>query len=268
MFFIYKFIEHKHEVELIYYAQPGKKVKRSYQSESTLRDSLSVSMFRSKRAIEDIARNNDFDYFLTLTFDPKKFDNTKLDNVSLVWGNLRRLLHIKGYKVLAVPEYHKDKRKIHLHILIQASNDFEDFWTMTRDKLKGKDFKLWGYGFSLLERIGKTPQDTIKLAHYIRKYINKDLIAAFGRKRYWSSKGLNRGRVMFLSQFSSVIIPEDLVWDYESKKYPYKVKTLLKKPGFNAYELVKQLNIESRKNALKRSGLKKESSNNLGQPNL
>ena len=73
-----------------------------------------------KRALDvflSYGQNNDWSYFITMTFDPHKIDSTSQDSVKYAWKLFRQKLqyYFHDIKILAVIEYHKDENKLHFH---------------------------------------------------------------------------------------------------------------------------------------------------------
>ena len=148
------------------------------------------SIMRSRQAIEDIVICNEFDYFCTFTFDPKKHDRYDIIRCQRFMNNWIRNCknrHSPGLKYLIVPELHKDKA-IHFHALIK---DFNGTFKPSKVKQNGRDvlnIRNWRAGFSTAVKI-----DNIEaVSRYIRKYITKDMILLPGRKRYYCSNNLIR----------------------------------------------------------------------------
>ncbi len=156
--------------------------------------------------IYDIAFQNEWDYFLTITIDPEQFDSK---DVKEVYKRLRSWLthqvSRKGLKYLLIPEQHKNGG-IHAHALINDCFKLEHngrylyngkaYKAETLQK-KGIDINLlkpvynvpeWKYGFSTAIPVDGNPA---LLACYITKYITKDCKKIFG-KYYLSSRNLNR----------------------------------------------------------------------------
>jgi len=156
--------------------------------------------------IYDIAFQNEWDYFLTITIDPEQFDSK---DVKEVYKRLRYWLSnqvkLKGLKYLLIPEQHKNGG-IHAHALINDCFKLEhsgrylysgkSYKAETLQK-KGIDINLlkpvynvleWKYGFSTAIPVDGNPA---RLACYITKYITKDCKKIFG-KYYLSSRNLNR----------------------------------------------------------------------------
>ena len=162
-----------------------------------------------KRAVDkvyDLAFQNEWNYFMTITIDPEHFDSK---DVKEVYKRLRNWLthqvERKGLKYLLIPEQHKNGG-IHAHALINDCFKFEHsgrylysgkaYKAETLQK-KGIDINLlksvynvpeWKYGFSTAIPVDGNPA---RLACYITKYITKDCKKIFG-KYYLSSRNLNR----------------------------------------------------------------------------
>lgn len=162
-----------------------------------------------KRAVDkvyDLAFQNEWSYFMTVTIDPEQFDR---DDPLLVCKKLSKWLgnqvSRKGLKYLLIPEQHKNGG-IHAHALINDCFKLEHsgrylysgkaYKAETLQK-KGIDISLlkpvynvpeWKYGFSTAIPVDGNPA---QLACYITKYITKDCKKIFG-KYYLSSRNLNR----------------------------------------------------------------------------
>lgn len=164
------------------------------------------NMKRAVDKIYDLAFQNEWNYFMTITIDPEQF-NSK--DVKEVYKRLRSWLthqvERKGLKYLLIPEQHKNGG-IHAHALINDCFKLEHSGrylysgkAYKSDTLrnKGIDISLlkpvynvpeWKYGFSTAIPVDGSPA---RLACYITKYITKDCKKIFG-KYYLSSRNLNR----------------------------------------------------------------------------
>ncbi len=154
-----------------------------------------------------MANNKDWEYFLTLTFDPKKVNRYSYDDCV---KSMIKFFHLirqqnKGLKYIAVPERHKDGA-YHFHALIGCAPNLKIYDTnkyaingfvRSADKmpknLLSKATKIYAlknykYGFSDISKI----KDTKRVSTYITKYITKDLcLNTEGKKRYWATRNLN-----------------------------------------------------------------------------
>lgn len=162
-----------------------------------------------KRAVDkvyDLAFQNEWSYFMTITIDPEQFNR---EDTLLVCKKLSKWLghqvERKGLKYLLIPEQHKNGG-IHAHALINDCFKLEHSGRYLYDgraykaetlQKKGIDINLlkpvynvpeWKYGFSTAIPVDGNPA---RLACYITKYITKDCKKIFG-KYYLSSRNLNR----------------------------------------------------------------------------
>lgn len=177
-----------------------------YDRKKERSDRRSDMLKRAKDRVYDIVMQNDFSYFLTLTIDPNEFDSTDRIEVMKRMSRWLSNMHSRhGLEYLLVPEYHKSGR-IHAHALI---NDTLTLVDTDRRIFNGKAYKVqtlrangvctdnlkpvynikeWKYGFTTAIPLDG---ERIKIAHYVTKYIVKDMHRIFG-KYYWSSQALRR----------------------------------------------------------------------------
>lgn len=156
--------------------------------------------------IKDIARSNNFNYFGTLTFDPKneELKGIDLSDLKSVWPVVTKFIRKindfinnnklpKTFKYIIIPERHKSGN-FHFHTLITVP---EALLSIAEGSFKGRDrfnLPIWSYGFSSLIAIEEGNESRAKLSHYITKYITKDVSDSsyFGIPRYKCSRGLSR----------------------------------------------------------------------------
>lgn len=162
---------------------------------------------RAQRTIEDYALCNDFDWFVTLTLDPKKVKSrSDLDT----WHKgLTQWLrdHYSGLSYLLVPELHKKGDGWHMHGLFSGlprsalvAFDLEDkLPRYIRSKLKsGSPVFDWPayrekYGFVDVEPV----RNRDAAARYISKYVTKGFSGTAkhigkGLHLYYCSNGLEK----------------------------------------------------------------------------
>lgn len=196
---------------------------------------------RSKEKIFDIALMNNFDYFVTLTFDENKinsFDSFEVNRVVTKWFN--NMVNRHDLKYLCVPELHKSGR-IHLHALMSGELDLIDSGTVIipdRDKPVKKSTALrickdeskhrtvynltnWKNGFSTaieFEKCDDGMNGTTAIAKYITKYITKDLTRIM-RNYYYAGGHLQRDvHIEYdLVNFDMVNAPEIEIKDTDLK---------------------------------------------------
>jgi hypothetical protein len=84
-----------------------------------------ISLSRTKKVLEDISENNDFRYFLTITFNRKFVNADDAVEVRRVFKSVVRRLKYAygGVSYVQVSEFHKDLENIHFHLLINFSEN-------------------------------------------------------------------------------------------------------------------------------------------------
>ena len=169
---------------------------------------------RSKDKIFDIAFINNFDYFVTLTFDDNIINAKNEDDVHRVMRNwFNNMVKRYNFKYLAVPEFHKSKR-IHFHLLCSGDLRLSDSGTVliperdnpvklsTARKIhkNEEDYRTvynldnWNFGFSTVIKFEKCDDDgygTTAIAKYLTKYITKDLTRVL-KRYYYAGGNINR----------------------------------------------------------------------------
>lgn len=149
----------------------------------------SDSLKRAKDKIQDICLCNKFDYFVTLTFNPEKVDSFNVEEVkNAIKTWLNNGVARRGYKYIAIPEYHKSGR-IHLHALMSGNLQLVDSGHKHYEKTI-YNIADWQEKFGFCTAI-PIDGNINSLAYYITKYITKGNDKIFGRF-YWSSRNLNR----------------------------------------------------------------------------
>lgn len=174
-------------------------------TQEQINHSVTSSVNRTVNQIYSITRSNHWDYFITLTIDPKKLDNTDFNLISQklnIWTNNLKKRYAPDLKYILVPELHKDKSKFHFHGL------FADVYGLPLE-FSGKvcvgkyiydymrkpyatkiyNLPLWKYGFSTATKV----RDSGKASSYITKYITKDLSRILqNQHRYLASQNVER----------------------------------------------------------------------------
>lgn len=157
-------------------------------------ESLRASYIRTKNSIYDIARCNDWEWFMTFTFAPDKvkdrYDYAELSRVMAQWLNNVRKRKCPDMVYLVVPEQHKDGawhfhglfRNIQGLTLVDSGVQYDE----NRNIYNVHDFKL---GFTTALHCDGDP----RITSYLTKYITKELCAATpNMRRYWASKNVQR----------------------------------------------------------------------------
>lgn len=169
-----------------------------HMTDEELKRSREEHIYDVQRKIRDYAMNNDFEYFWTLTFDPKKCGKSD----DLRFEDMRKWLkrerdkaryYGKEFRYIFIPEYHKGGGKnngtVHWHGI---SGGYTPEISYSGHKYKGVKIyncDSWQFGFSNVQKA----RSRGRVANYIKKYITKDLINSPVRahkKKYWSSKNL------------------------------------------------------------------------------
>ena len=203
----------------------GRTANRS--SEKPSDDAITESLRRTRTTIFDYALSNDFEYFVTFTFNPKKIDRYSIDetfNTMKYWLN-RQKKHSPDFGYVIVPEFHKDGA-IHFHALIRAYNgDMKPTKIFQNGK---RVYNVTGFtsGFTNAQKMDDNQEKT---AGYITKYITKDTINRFNKRRYWASKNLQKPVKHYESlealNLSQYIIDDNIAYhseDYNISVYQFK----------------------------------------------
>lgn len=195
------------------------------------------SMNRSKNNLMDILKSNDFNFFVTLTFDKNKIDRlddkkTRKEFARFV-KDLRKNFNNMIY--VAVPEYHK-KGGLHFHLLL-GNVTAEELGLVDSGKLvksgrcKGQtifNVTKWESGFSTATKV----LDTNAVKYYLSKYLTKGKVDPrfFGKKRFYVSQNIERPQIEKMAfpcndtfDIFDSIIKEDYNIDYEDSKKEYCV---------------------------------------------
>lgn len=135
---------------------------------------------KRKERFINLCLNNDFTYFITLTYDPKgKYNNDKFDkSVKRFFKDLN-----EDIKYILVPEYHKSGR-LHYHILCDTM--LYGFYTnLGNHYIKCIYFQKWGNHD--IKKIDYKAQDYERVIYYLSKYLSKEYI----NKKNTYSRNLN-----------------------------------------------------------------------------
>lgn len=160
------------------------------EKERKQEDNIQRSVRRSRSMISDYVLCNDFDWFVTFTFSPKKVNRYDLNEVYIkmqgwLWRTSRKY---SDFKYIIVPERHKDGA-IHFHAVISGYNGAISPTKVVQDGRRV--YSLPGFRFGITNAT-KLDDDKSKVVAYICKYLTKDMVLISGRRRYWASKNLNK----------------------------------------------------------------------------
>lgn len=141
-----------------------------------------------------------------------------LDDLVSIWGRFVRLARTVGaFEYVCVPEPHpSNPEHLHLHAAVRGKlnrSTLRRMWHIALEAHEGRSVSSILRGSAAPGNIDDQPikgRDIVrrirKIAKYISKYITKDLIERFNRRRYWPSKGisLRDAQVFWLDSLSQV----------------------------------------------------------------
>lgn len=181
----------------------GKKdLKPIRQKGSVNSKKLNNNISRAKKMVLEYALCNDWDFFITLTLDPKKYNRSDLKTFIKDLGQFirdSRKKHQTDIKYLLIPELHKDGQNWHIHGLIRGLS-WNDIEPHPVKKLSDKGYFNWvsyakKFGFCSIGAI----KDPVKVSMYVTKYLSKDLdksVTEVNSKLYYNSRGLKTAEVV------------------------------------------------------------------------
>lgn len=190
---------------------------------------LACNLSRARSTIFELALCNPWEYFITFTLSPEKYDRTDLKkfskDLSRFFRNYRAKFKI-DVKYLLIPETHSDHESWHMHGFIMGlPEDHLRLFTLDeklpryiRNKLLlDQSVYEWEayrkkFGFCDIEPI----RDLESTAKYATKYVSKSInngIIESGGHTYYSSQGLRRATVIAKGQFTD----SDLEFDFENE---------------------------------------------------
>lgn len=185
---------------------------REYSPKGSVHDSkLDCNVRRAKSKIQEYVMCNDWDMFVTLTLDKRKYDRY---NLSKFHKDLTQFIRIQNrksnndIKYLFIPEEHQDGAW-HIHGFIKGLDKSElRLFTLDeklplyiREKLiKCQEVYQWikyydKFGFCDLEPI----RDKKRASSYVRKYITKELaqcVKDTNAHMYYCSRGLKTAEII------------------------------------------------------------------------
>ena len=181
------------------------KQEKSQRTYEQVQHSIRTSVNRTVNQIYALSRSNRWDYFITLTIDPKKLDSTDFNLISEklnIWTNNLKKRYCPDLKYIIVPELHKDKTKWHFHGLFANVSNLplvfsgkvcvgKYIYDYVKKPYATKIFNLplWKYGYSTATKV----RDTARASSYITKYITKDLSRILqNQHRFLASQNVSR----------------------------------------------------------------------------
>lgn len=155
--------------------------------------SILNSKNRTVNKIYDLARANNWEWFITLTFNKQKVNRKNYDDVVRAMQLFIKTVkkHCSDFRYLIVPELHDDGISWHMHGLISNIDErfFIDSGKTTKDNDIIYNFISWDCGFSTATKI----KNNDAAVRYMTKYITKELVIdTLYRNRYYCSQNLNK----------------------------------------------------------------------------
>lgn len=192
---------------------------------------IAESISRAKSRIFEYAMCNEFEYFMTLTLDPQKYDRGSLDDYIKKLGQFirnYRLKHEIDIQYILIPELHKDGKNWHMHGLIRGlpCQHFE------KNKNGYLDWPAYSkkFGYCSIDKI----KNNEACSKYITKYIGKNLgkNIDLNKKLYYCTKGLKTAEIIKKGTMSANITPDfendyvSITW-FDEKNIRFVMKTIL-----------------------------------------
>ena len=166
-----------------------------------------------------------------------------LESLLWCWQYFTRLMRDAAFdfEYLAVPERHPtNPDHLHLHVAYRGRTPFNVLrrcWHMALEARHGRKLRCILRGTESPGNVDVVPvkaRNQInrirKIARYVSKYITKDLISEFNKKRYWPSKGINlqAASVFWLDSLSQTDAVREACrmlgqWDEEAGGSPQKL---------------------------------------------
>lgn len=177
--------------------------KEKDETEEANEKSIYNSIVRTKKVINDYARSNSWDWFVTFTFDKEmvtsRYDREDLSKKIRQWLNNQRKRYAPDLKYIIVHEYHKDGAS-HFHGLFSDCGNMNFTYWKTKEGLEIYNISGFNYGFTTASRV----QDSGRSANYILKYVTKELCSNVkGKNRYFASNNLYKPEeeILFLEDW-------------------------------------------------------------------
>lgn len=211
----------------------------SERSSESIENSQRQAKIRIRKQTTELAPNH-FTTFTTREHGPSYF--TPEDWRSM-WAAFVRLVRLNGleFEYIAVLERHpSNPLHLHLHVAWRGQANYNllrRFWHIVVGRHMGLDIRKMVRGVDTPGNIQDQPvkaargsfKQVRKIAKYISKYITKDLITEFNKRRYWPSKGidLHSAQVFWLDGLTQADAVREAClmlgqWDTEAGLCPQK----------------------------------------------
>ena len=214
---------------------------RAAEIERKRKNKVLYNIAKTRNKIFDIARSNDFNYFITLTYSAEKCDRYSFTECS---KKVRQFMNnfskrnkdtCPNFKYLLVHEQHKDGA-YHYHGLIYL----EDTSTLKLADKQPKGCKQtvynwgkWRNGFSTVTEI----QDADATRKYILKYISKNIDEDYqkGQRHFYYSQNCLKPEVESMVSDKQMLMLYDQIYDTDrSTGYESTVEKLEEMAGMIA----------------------------------
>ncbi|MBE6904713.1 MAG: hypothetical protein E7476_00325 [Ruminococcaceae bacterium] len=173
---------------------------------------LDNSISRTRSRIFELALCNPWEFFVTLTLDPLKYDRFNLPAFRRdlsQWIRNQRRLHGVDFRYLLIPEMHEDGAW-HMHGLVSGLRD-DAFEFNAQGFLDYSPYRE-KFGYISLSRV----RSHERVSRYVTKYISKDFAARageLGAHLFYASRGLAGAELVDKGFFH---LPEGFRPDYEN----------------------------------------------------
>lgn len=168
-------------------------------------ESIERSQWRAKTQIRKVVCELAPNHFTTFTTRESGPDYLNPGDWREMWARFIRLVSAAGidFQFVAVLERHpSNPQHLHLHVAWRGHanyNILRKLWHISVARQQGIDIRSMQRGAhspgNIQDKPVKAPRGSFKqvrkIAKYISKYITKDLIAEFNKKRYWVSRGVS-----------------------------------------------------------------------------
>ncbi len=176
-------------------------------------ENMSNSARQSVDKYWGFAKSNEWDYFITLTCDPKKVDRFDDDKVKELWTYCRKKIQRFdcNAKILLVWERHKKENEygqkaLHAHgfvsmqraFMLRQMKDRNGKWMYSNTGAALFEFPFWDYGLATCAIIPKGKDENGNditqgaVVSYLSKYMSKSEISevGYGKKRFHHTTNL------------------------------------------------------------------------------
>ena len=174
------------------------------------------NLIRAKMKVFEYSMCNNFEYFVTLTLSPEKYDRYNLTKFIKDLGQFIRDYRKKNsvnIQYLLIPEQHENGAW-HMHGLMKGIP--EEHLVLNDNGYK--DWKAYSEKFGYMSIDNIRNQEAV--SKYITKYISKSIDVGKGvteknKKLYYASRGLKTAEIIKKGMLSAVEI-ESIPWQFEN----------------------------------------------------